>query len=116
MLIDRPLTRSEEFIFAKNGDGLKPELVPGSSFGTMLEDDTDVEIVKRNPSRLNWYLFLTKKGFLDDGDRLINNDNNDWPIRYAIARTFSGKNVAYDLRVTSDMLSQNTIPTIMQTA
>lgn len=77
VLIDRPLTWSEEFIFAKNRDALKPELVPGSSPGTMLENDTDVEIVKQNPTRLNWYLFLTKKGFHDDSDRLINIDNND---------------------------------------
>lgn len=104
--IDRPLTRFEEFIFRKNRDMLKPELVSGSSQGTMLENDPDVEIVKRNPTRLNWYLFLTKKGFHDDGDRLINIDNNDWPIRYALARTFSGKNVAYDLKVTADMFSQ----------
>lgn len=104
--IDRPLTRFEEFIFRKNRDILKPELVPGSSRGTMLENDTDVEIVKRNPTSLNWYLFLTKKGFHDDGYRLINIDNNDWPIRYALARTFSGKNVAYDLKVTADMFCQ----------
>lgn len=104
--IDRPLTRFEEFIFRKNRDMLKLELVPGSSQGTMLENDLDVEIVKRNPTRLNWYLFLTKKGFRDDGDRLINIDNNDWPIRYALARTFSGKNVAYDLKVTADMFCQ----------
>ena len=42
VLIDRPLTRSEEFIFAKNRDVLKPELVLGSSPGTMLDNDTDV--------------------------------------------------------------------------
>lgn len=106
LLINRPLTRLEEFIFSKNRDVLKPELVPGSSQGTMLENDPDVEIVKRNPTRLNWYLFLTKKGFRDDGDRLINIDNNDWPIRYALARTFSGKNVTYDLKVTADMFCQ----------
>lgn len=104
--IDRPLKRFEEFIFRKNRDMLKLELVPGSSQGTMLENDLDVEIVKRNPKRLNWYLFLTKKGFRDDGDRLINIDNNDWPIRYALARTFSGKNVAYELKVTADMFCQ----------
>ena len=52
VLIDRPLTRSEEFIFAKNRDAPKPELVPRSSQGTMLENDTDVEIVKRNPTSL----------------------------------------------------------------
>ena len=75
VLINRPLTRLEEFIFSKNRDVLKPELVPGSSQGTMLENAPDVEIVKRNPTRLNWYLFLTKKGFRDDGDRLINIDN-----------------------------------------
>lgn len=106
VLIDRPLTRFEEFIFSNNRDILKPELVPGSCQGTILENDTDVEIVKRNPTRLNWHLFLTKKGFREDGDRLINIDNNDWPIRYALARTFSGKNVAYDLKVTADMFSQ----------
>lgn len=75
VLIDRPLTRFETFIFRKNRDMLKPELVPGSSQGTMLENDPDVEIVKRNPTKLNWYLFLTKKGFRDDGYRLINIDN-----------------------------------------
>nr|WP_303041910.1 hypothetical protein [uncultured Duncaniella sp.] len=106
VLIDRPLTRFEEFIFRKNRYMLKPELVPGSSQGTMLENDPDVEIVRRNPTRLNWCLFLTKKDFRDDGDRLINIDNNDWPIRYALARTFSGKNVAYDLKVTADMFCQ----------
>lgn len=106
VLINRPLTRLEEFIFSKNRDVLKPELVSGSSQGTMLENDPDVGIVKRNPTRLNWYLFLTKKGFLDDGDRLINIDDNEWPIRYALARTFSGKNVAYDLKVTADMFCQ----------
>ena len=106
VLINRPLTRFEEFIFRNNRDMLKPELVPGSSQGTMLEKDPDVEVVKRNPTRLNWYLFLTKKGFRDDGDRLINIYNNDWPIRYALARTFSGKDVAYDLKVTADMFSQ----------
>lgn len=88
VLIDRTLTRFEEFIFRKNRDMLKSELVSGSSQGTMLENDPDVGIVKRNPTRLNWYLFLTKKGFLDDGDRLINIDDNEWPIRYALARTF----------------------------
>ena len=109
VLIDRPLTRFEEFIFRKNRYMLKPELVPGSSQGTMLENDPDVEIVRRNPTRLNWCLFLTQKDFRDDGDRLINIDNNDWPIRYALARTFSGKNVAYDLKVTADMFCQESV-------
>lgn len=104
--IDRPLTRFEEYVFKKNGGNLLRELVPGSSRGTMLEGDPDVDIVKSNPTRLNRYLFLTKKGFLDDGDRLINIDDNEWPIRYALARTFSGKNVAYDLKVTADMFCQ----------
>lgn len=104
--IDRPLTRFEEYVFKKNGGNLLRELVPGSSRGTMLEGDPDVDIVKSNPTQLNWYLFLTKKGFLDDGDRLINIDDNEWPIRYALARTFSGKNVAYDLKVTADMFCQ----------
>lgn len=77
VLIDRPLTRFGEFIFRKDRDVLKPELVPGSSQGTMLENDIDVEIVKRKPTRLNWYLFLVKKGFRDYDDRLINIENND---------------------------------------
>lgn len=104
--IDRPLTRFEEYIFKKTGESPMPELIPGSSRGTILENDVDVAIVKKYPTRRNWYLFLTKKGFRDDGDRLINIDNNDWPIRYALARTFSGKNVAYDLKVTADMFCQ----------
>lgn len=105
--IDRPLTRFEEYIFKKKRDVLKPELIPGSSRGTMLEDDPDVEIVKANPTRINWYLFLTKKGFHVLGDRLINFDNNDWPIRYALARTFSGIDIAYDLKVTAEMFGED---------
>lgn len=101
--IDRPFTRFEEFIFKKNKDVLKPELVPGSSKGTILEDDPDVEIVKSNPTRLNWYLFLTKKGFADIGNQLVNEDNNDWPIRYALARTFTGISVNYELKVNAGM-------------
>ena len=53
VLIDRPLTRFEEFIFKKNRDMLKPELVPGSSQGTMLEKDPDVEVV--NPVIWGWW-------------------------------------------------------------
>ena len=105
--IDRPLTRFEECLFKKAGDRTMPELVPGSNLGTMLEDDSDVSIVKNNPTRRNWYLFLTKKGFIDDGDRLININNNDWPIRFALARTFSGMNIAYDLKVSAKMFSMD---------
>lgn len=100
---DGELSRIVRMSLDKTGHILKPELVPGSSRGTMLENDPDVEIVKSNPTRRNWYLFLTKKVFRDDGERLINIDNNDWQIRYALARTFSGVNVAYDLAVTADM-------------
>lgn len=101
--IDRPLTRFEEYIFKKTGESPMPELIPGSSRGTILENDVDVAIVKKYPTRRNWYLFLTKKGFQDDGDRLINIDNKEWPIRYALARTFSGLNVEYELKVTAEM-------------
>ena len=52
--IDRPMTQFEEFIFKKSGGNLLPNLVPGSSRGTMLEEDPDVDIVKSNPTRLNW--------------------------------------------------------------
>lgn len=105
--IDRPLTRFEEFIFKKSGGNLLPNLVPGSSRGTMLEEDPDVDIVKSNPTRLNWYLFLTKKGFKDCGDHIINVANNDWSIRYALARTFTGINVNYELKVTAEMFSDD---------
>lgn len=105
--IDRPLTRFEEYIFKKAGESLMPELIPGNKRGTVLENDMDVAIVKKNPIRRNWYLFLTKKGFMDDGNRLINIHNNDWPIRYALARTFSGVNIAYDMRVKADMFNMD---------
>lgn len=103
--IDRPLTRFEEHILKKLGENLMPELISGSNSGTVLETDMDVAIVKKYPTRRNWYLFLTKKGFVDDGNRLINIHTNDWPIRYALARTFSGMNIAYDMRVTADMFN-----------
>lgn len=100
--IDRPLTRFEEYIFKKTRDRIMQEIVFGSSVGTMLEGDADVRIVKNNPTKRNWYLFLPKKGFVDDGERLINvENNNDWAIRYALARTFSGMNIAYDLKVSA---------------
>lgn len=105
--IDRPLTRFEEYIFKKTGESPMPELIPGSSRGTILENDVDVAIVKKYPTRRNWCLFLTKKGFTDDGSRLINILNNDWPIRYAIARTFSGMNIAYDMRIKADMFNMD---------
>lgn len=107
VLIDRPLTRFEEYVFKKNGGNLLRELVPGSSRGTMLEGDADVDIVKSNPTRLNWYLFLTKKGFKDCGDHIINVANNDWSIRYALARTFTGINVNYELKVSAEMFSED---------
>ncbi len=105
--IDRPLTRFEEYIFKKTGESPMPGLIPGSSRGTILENDVDVAIVKKYPTRRNWYLFLTKKGFTDDGSRLINIHNNDWTIRYALARTFSGMNIAYDMKVKADMFNMD---------
>lgn len=44
---------------------------------------------------------------MDDGNRLINIHNNDWPIRYALARTFSGMNIAYDMRVKADRFNMD---------
>lgn len=96
-----------ETILNKHGDHLMPELVPGSSRGTMLKNDIDVETVKNNPTWRNWYLFLAKKGFWDDGERLVNIDNDDWQIRYALAWSFSDKKVACDLNVTADMFSRD---------
>ena len=104
---DEPLTPVMRVLLRKKGDKVMLELVPGSSRGTILENDIDVVIVKNNPTRLNWHKFLAKKGFSDYGDRLINVLNNDWPIRYALARSFSGKNVAYDLNVTPYMFSRD---------
>lgn len=103
---NEPLSRVIEEILKKAGDKVMPELVPGSSRGTILEYDIDVSIVKNNPTRRNWYLFLTKKGFMKVGDRLLNIENNDWMIRYALARSFTGKNVVYDLNVTADMFDR----------
>lgn len=105
--IDRQLTRFEEYILKKAGEIPMPGLIPGSNRGTILENDIDVAIVKKFPTRRNWYLFLTKKGFMDDRTRLINIHNNDWPIRYALARTFSGMNIAYDMRVKADMFDMD---------
>lgn len=104
---DQPLSPVIKALLRKKGKKILPELVPGSSRGTILEEDIDVAIVKNNPTWHNWYLFLDKKGFTDHCDRLINVENNDWPIRYALARTFSGKNVAYDLNVTADLFSRD---------
>lgn len=103
---NEPLSRVIEEILKKAGDKVMPELVPGSSRGTILEDDIDVSIVKNNPTRRNWNLFLTKNGFMEVGDRLLNIENNDWMIRYALARSFTSKNVAYDLNVTADMFDK----------
>lgn len=104
---NEPLSRIMEKILEKTGNRLMPELVPGISRGTILESDMDVAIVKLNPTRRNWYLFLTKKGFIDDGERLINIHDNDWAIRYAIARSFSGVSIAYDLKVSADMFNMD---------
>lgn len=101
------LSRIVRMSLERHGHILRPELVPGSSRGTILEDDNDVKIVKNNPTRYNWYIFLTKKGFRDDGCRLINNDHNEWPIRYALARTFSGMNVEYEMPITADMFGED---------
>lgn len=106
IIYNEPLNLGIEEILKKAGDQVLPELVPGSSRGTILEDDIDVSIVKNNPTRRNWNLFLTKKGFMEVGDRLLNIENNDWMIRYALARSFTSKNVAYDLNVTADMFDK----------
>lgn len=103
---DGELSRMTRMSLDKYGHLLKPELMPGGSRGTMLEDDMEVDIVKSNPTRRNWHLFLNKKGFHDDGCRLINIDNKEWSIRYALARTFSGLNVEYGLKVTAEMFDE----------
>ncbi len=104
---DEPLTPVMTALLKKKGNKLMPELVPGRCRGTMLENDIDVAIIKNNPTWLNWHRFLAKKGFTDYGDRLIDVADNNWPIRYALARSFSGKNVDYNLNVTADMFSRD---------
>lgn len=100
------LSRFVKMSLEKHGHLMMPYLVPGSSVETILEDDMDVAIVKNNPTRYNWHLFLTKKGWNDYGDRIVNVNDNEWPIRYALAKTFSGLNVAYDLKVTAEMFDE----------
>lgn len=104
---DKPLVPVFKALLKKKGKTILPELIPGSSRGTILEDSIDVAIIKNNPTWQNWHLFLEKIEFTDYCDRLFNVENNDWSIRYALARTFTGKNVAYDLHVTADMFSQD---------
>lgn len=45
-------------ILLKCGATLHPELIPGSSAGTIWEDNPDVDEVKRNPTKANWDVFL----------------------------------------------------------
>lgn len=104
---DKPLVPAFKALLNKKGKTILPKLIPGSSRGTILEDSIDVAIIKNNPTWQNWHLFLKKIEFTDYCDRLFNVENNCWPIRYALARTFTGKNVAYDLYVTADMFSQD---------
>lgn len=87
----------------RSGGNLHPKLVPGSSDGTIWEDNPDVAEVKRNPTRANWDVFLHKYGWSDyTGDNLVHIPNPTWEEAYAMAKTFTGRVVSYDFPVEKD--------------
>lgn len=89
-------------LLLKSGGNLHPELIPGSCVGTIWEDNPDVEELKRNPTKSNWYIFLKKNGWSDYGENLFHVPNPAWEEAYAMAKTFTGKLVSYDLPITRD--------------
>jgi len=95
-------------IFVKNillkcGANLHPELILGSSVGTIWEDNLDVAEVKRNPTRANWAVFLHKYGWSTCGcDNLVHIPNPPWEEAYAMAKTFTGKIVSYDYPINKE--------------
>lgn len=83
-----------------------PELVPGSVIGTVFEEDPDVAELKREPTSHKWYAFLKRIGWQQAGDRLATIPSQEWPMVYALAKTFSGMTIAHDLKVTKDMFEE----------
>lgn len=87
----------------KCGANLHPELIPGSSVGTIWEDNPDVAELKKNPTRANWDVFLHKYGWSNcGGDDLVHIPNPSWEEAYAMAKTFTGKIVSYDYPVSKE--------------
>lgn len=89
------------------GARIHPELIPGSSVGTIFEDNSDVAGVKHNPTKANWYIFLKKNGWRDFGENLVLLPNPSWEEAYAMAKTFTGKAVSFDFPVTKDSFCEN---------
>lgn len=90
-------------ILIKCGANLHPEPLPGSSAGTIWEDNPDVAEVKRNPTTANWDIFLHKYGWSNcGGNSLVHIPNPSWEETYAMAKTFTGRVVSYDYPVTKD--------------
>jgi hypothetical protein len=86
----------------KSGQKLLPQLIPGDSVGTIWEEDPDIAEIKRNPTKSNWYVFLKKNGWSDYGENLVKIPNPSWEEAYAMAKTFTGKFVSYDLPITRE--------------
>lgn len=76
-----------------------PEVLPGDSVGTIFENNEDVAELKRNPTCANWKIFLEKYGWNDYDDRLFRFPNPSWEEAYAMAKTFTGKVVSFNLPV-----------------
>lgn len=97
-------------ILMRSGAKIHSELIPGSSIGTMFENDSDVAEVKRNPTKANWHIFLKKNGWNDFGENLAHIPNPSWEEAYAMAKTFTGKAVSFDLSVTRDSFCETSFP------
>jgi len=89
-------------LLSRDGANRHPELIPGSSVGTIWVDNPDIAEIKRNPTKSNWYVFLKKNGWSDYGENLVHIPNPSWEEAYAMAKTFTGKFISYDFPVTRD--------------
>lgn len=103
MVYDGDLSILVKNMLMRSGGNQHPELIPGSSDGTIWEDNPDVAEVKRNPTRANWDVFLHKYGWSNCGENaLVHIPNPSWEEAYAMAKTFTGKPVSYDFPITRD--------------
>lgn len=96
---DGTITRVLATFLMGRGKTLYPELLPGESIGTIFENNDDIAELKRNPTCANWKIFLEKYGWNDYDDRLFRFPNPSWEEAYAMAKTFSGKVVSFNLPV-----------------
>lgn len=77
-------------------------MLPGESIGTILENNEDIAELKRNPTCANWKIFLEKYGWNNYDDRIFCFPNPSWEEAYAMAKTFSGKVVSFNLPVSRE--------------